>query len=103
KSSAVSQNNFAGFCGDTMPDSILLTRCRTVNPGKAIASARMAETERSSTCCSYPSMDCISPIWPGTAAGGYLADGFTPDPVLRHALNFVDQSGTTRENLRPDV
>ena len=28
----------------------------------------------------------------GTAPGGYLADGFTPGPVLRNALNFVDQS-----------
>jgi hypothetical protein len=28
----------------------------------------------------------------GTAAGGYLADGFTPGPVLTHALTFVDQS-----------
>src|SRR5215469_15902887 len=28
----------------------------------------------------------------GTAPGGYLADGFTPGPVLRHALTFVDQS-----------
>jgi hypothetical protein len=28
----------------------------------------------------------------GTAAGGYLADGFTPGPVLRNALTFVDQS-----------
>jgi hypothetical protein len=28
----------------------------------------------------------------GTAAGGYLADGFTPGPVLTNALTFVDQS-----------
>jgi hypothetical protein len=28
----------------------------------------------------------------GTSAGGYLADGFTPGPVLRNALTFVDQS-----------
>jgi hypothetical protein len=28
----------------------------------------------------------------GTAHGGYLADGFTPGPVLRNALTFVDQS-----------
>jgi hypothetical protein len=28
----------------------------------------------------------------GTAAGGYLADGATPGPVLSNALNFVDQS-----------
>ena len=28
----------------------------------------------------------------GTAAGGYLADGFTPGPVLRNALKFVDES-----------
>ncbi len=28
----------------------------------------------------------------GSAAGGYLADGFTPGPVLRNALDFVDQS-----------
>jgi hypothetical protein len=28
----------------------------------------------------------------GTATGGYLADGFTPGPVLKNALNFVDQS-----------
>jgi hypothetical protein len=28
----------------------------------------------------------------GTAAGGYLADGSTPGPVLRNALKFVDQS-----------
>jgi hypothetical protein len=28
----------------------------------------------------------------GTAAGGYLADGFTPGPVLRNALRFVDRS-----------
>lgn len=28
----------------------------------------------------------------GTAAGGYLADGSTPGPVLSNALNFVDQS-----------
>src|SRR5262249_17698491 len=29
---------------------------------------------------------------PETAPGGYLADGFTPGPVLRNALNFVDES-----------
>lgn len=28
----------------------------------------------------------------GTAAGGYLADGFTPGPVLTNALDFVDKS-----------
>src|SRR5262249_41090959 len=28
----------------------------------------------------------------GTAAGGYLADGFTPGPVLTNALEFVDRS-----------
>ena len=28
----------------------------------------------------------------GTAAGGYMADGFTPGPVLTNALEFVDQS-----------
>ena len=28
----------------------------------------------------------------GTAAGGYLADGATPGPVLENALKFVDQS-----------
>jgi len=28
----------------------------------------------------------------GTAAGGYLADGATPGPVLSNALDFVDQS-----------
>ena len=28
----------------------------------------------------------------GTATGGYLADGFTPGPVLRNALKFVDES-----------
>lgn len=28
----------------------------------------------------------------GNAAGGYLADGATPGPVLSNALNFVDQS-----------
>jgi hypothetical protein len=28
----------------------------------------------------------------GTAPGGYLADGFTPGPVLRNALTFVDRS-----------
>ncbi len=28
----------------------------------------------------------------GTAAGGYLADGATPGPVLTNALKFVDQS-----------
>jgi hypothetical protein len=28
----------------------------------------------------------------GTATGGYLADGFTPGPVLTNALKFVDQS-----------
>jgi hypothetical protein len=28
----------------------------------------------------------------GNAAGGYLADGFTPGPVLTNALDFVDQS-----------
>ena len=28
----------------------------------------------------------------GTAVGGYLADGFTPGPVLRNALKFVDES-----------
>jgi Type I phosphodiesterase / nucleotide pyrophosphatase len=28
----------------------------------------------------------------GTAAGGYLADGSTPGPVLHNALKFVDQS-----------
>lgn len=28
----------------------------------------------------------------GTAAGGYLADGATPGPVLRNALDFVDHS-----------
>ena len=28
----------------------------------------------------------------GTAAGGYLADGSTPGPVLTNALTFVDQS-----------
>jgi predicted AlkP superfamily pyrophosphatase or phosphodiesterase len=28
----------------------------------------------------------------GTAAGGYLANGFTPGPVLRNALKFVDES-----------
>jgi hypothetical protein len=28
----------------------------------------------------------------GTATGGYLADGFTPGPVLSNALDFVDQS-----------
>jgi Type I phosphodiesterase / nucleotide pyrophosphatase len=28
----------------------------------------------------------------GTAPGGYLADGFTPGPVLVNALNFVDDS-----------
>lgn len=28
----------------------------------------------------------------GTAAGGYLADGFTPGPVLANALDFVDHS-----------
>ncbi|MDB6066197.1 MAG: phosphodiesterase [Pedosphaera sp.] len=28
----------------------------------------------------------------GTAAGGYLADGSTPGPVLSNALDFVDQS-----------
>jgi Type I phosphodiesterase / nucleotide pyrophosphatase len=28
----------------------------------------------------------------GTAKGGYLADGATPGPVLRNALDFVDQS-----------
>jgi hypothetical protein len=28
----------------------------------------------------------------GTAPGGYLADGFTPGPVLTNALTFVDQS-----------
>jgi len=28
----------------------------------------------------------------GTAAGGYLADGATPGPVLTNALDFVDQS-----------
>jgi len=28
----------------------------------------------------------------GTAAGGYLADGATPGPVLKNALDFVDQS-----------
>jgi arylsulfatase A-like enzyme len=28
----------------------------------------------------------------GTSAGGYLADGVTPGPVLSNALNFVDQS-----------
>jgi hypothetical protein len=34
-----------------------------------------------------------SPVMGGaTAAGGYLADGFTPGPVLDGALNFVDSS-----------
>jgi hypothetical protein len=28
----------------------------------------------------------------GNAAGGYLADGFTPGPVLSNALDFVDRS-----------
>jgi Type I phosphodiesterase / nucleotide pyrophosphatase len=28
----------------------------------------------------------------GNAAGGYLADGFTPGPVLTNALDFVDKS-----------
>jgi arylsulfatase A-like enzyme len=28
----------------------------------------------------------------GTTAGGYMADGFTPGPVLRNALKFVDES-----------
>ena len=28
----------------------------------------------------------------GNAAGGYLADGFTPGPVLTNAIDFVDQS-----------
>jgi Type I phosphodiesterase / nucleotide pyrophosphatase len=28
----------------------------------------------------------------GSAAGGYLADGATPGPVLTNALDFVDQS-----------
>jgi arylsulfatase A-like enzyme len=28
----------------------------------------------------------------GNAKGGYLEDGFTPGPVLRNALTFVDQS-----------
>ena len=28
----------------------------------------------------------------GTAAGGYLADGATPGPVLKNALDFVDRS-----------
>ena len=28
----------------------------------------------------------------GTAPGGYLADGFTPGPVLTNALKFVDES-----------
>ena len=28
----------------------------------------------------------------GTATGGYLADGFTPGPVLANALDFVDHS-----------
>jgi hypothetical protein len=28
----------------------------------------------------------------GTAPGGYLADGVTPGPVLKNALDFVDQS-----------
>src|SRR4029077_13645437 len=28
----------------------------------------------------------------GTSAGGYLADGFTPGPGLRNALNFLDES-----------
>jgi Type I phosphodiesterase / nucleotide pyrophosphatase len=29
---------------------------------------------------------------PGTGTGGYLADGATPGPVLKNALDFVDQS-----------
>jgi hypothetical protein len=39
----------------------------------------------------------------GTAAGGYLPDGFTPGPVLLNALNYVDtQLGRMVAELRKD-